>query len=428
MSNEKQTSAEPISEATRRDITERSKVDEEINGLAKFPSENPNPVIRVLADGKILYHNKASTLLLDFWSCQTTKILPNHYLKTVSDVLSLGLNSVVKTEINDHIISLTFVPIIEEGYVNIYGMDITERTRADENILRVNESLENLVFERTKKLKEYNGKLLREITRHELAKERSETILRTALDCFWLVDIQGKLLEVNDAYCNLTGYSSEELLNMCISDVEALETPEETKEHIQQIIKTGSDRFESKHRCKDGRIIYVEVSTNYLGIEGGRFFSFIRDITEQKKSETLLLEQKKSLELKNIALSEILGQIEIEKKQIKDNVIANAQNLLVPVIQKLRITGESRKYVQLLQRNLQEITSSFGTKLTESGAKLTPRELEICNMVKNGLTNKEIAKLLNISLGTTERHRFNIRRKLGIVNKDISLSHYLKTI
>lgn len=78
MSNEKLTCAEPISESIR-DITGRSKADEEINGLAKFPSENLNPVLRVLSDGKILYHNKASTLLLDFWGCQTTKILPDIY-------------------------------------------------------------------------------------------------------------------------------------------------------------------------------------------------------------------------------------------------------------------------------------------------------------------------------------------------------------
>ena len=152
------------------------------------------------------------------------------------------------------------------------------------------------------------------------------------------------------------------------------------------------------------------------------------DITERKKAEEMLQEQKKALVQKNIALSEILGQIELEKKQIKDNVLANAENLLLPIIQKLRLTGESRKYVQLLRKNLQELTSSFGARLTEREAKLTSREVELCNMVKNGLTSKEIARLLNISLGTTERHRINIRRKLGITNKDINLTSFLKTL
>ncbi|MBT3354152.1 MAG: helix-turn-helix transcriptional regulator, partial [Candidatus Scalindua sp.] len=131
---------------------------------------------------------------------------------------------------------------------------------------------------------------------------------------------------------------------------------------------------------------------------------------------------------KNIALSEVLGQIEIEKKQIKDNVIANAENLLLPIVQKLRLKGESRKYVQLLQRNIQDLTSSFGPKLTEKRANLSTREIEVCNMIKNGLVNKEIASLLNISLGTTEKHRNNIRKKLHIVNKDINLSSFLNSL
>jgi PAS domain S-box-containing protein len=152
------------------------------------------------------------------------------------------------------------------------------------------------------------------------------------------------------------------------------------------------------------------------------------DITERKKAEEMLQEQKKALEQKNIALSEVLGQIELEKKQIKDNVITNAENLLLPIIQKLRLTGESRKYVQLLRKNLLELTSSFGTRLTEKRAKLTSREIEICNMVRNGLTSKEIANLLNISSLTIEKHRINIRRKLGIINKGINLTSFLKTL
>ena len=149
-------------------------------------------------------------------------------------------------------------------------------------------------------------------------------------------------------------------------------------------------------------------------------------VTERKKTEMMLQEQKMALEQKNIALSELLGQLEIEKQFIKDNVTANAENLLLPVIQKLGLTGKSRKYVQLLRKNIQELTSSFGTKLIKEEAKLTSREIEICNMIKNGLTSKEIAGLLNITLGTVGRHRNNIRKKLGIISKECNLSSFLK--
>jgi DNA-binding CsgD family transcriptional regulator len=150
------------------------------------------------------------------------------------------------------------------------------------------------------------------------------------------------------------------------------------------------------------------------------------DITERKKAEKKLQEQKGALEQKSIALREVLRQVEIEKQQIKDNILANAENLLLPTIQKLGLTGESRKYAQLLQKNLKELTSSFGARLADKRTRLTSREMEICNMIKNGLTSKEIARLLNTSLVTIEKHRNNIRNKLGIANKKISLFSILK--
>ncbi|MDO8749495.1 MAG: PAS domain S-box protein [Candidatus Omnitrophota bacterium] len=115
-------------------------------------------------------------------------------------------------------------------------------------------------------------------------------IVRTAMDGFWLIDIQGRILEVNDSYCRLIGYSREELLTMSVFDLRANEKPEDTKRHLQRIIASGSDRFESHHRGKDGRIVDLEVSVNYLDAEGGRLFAFLHDITERKKRQRELEE------------------------------------------------------------------------------------------------------------------------------------------
>lgn len=113
--------------------------------------------------------------------------------------------------------------------------------------------------------------------------ERFKTIVRTAMDSFWLVDTQGHLLDVNDAACKLSGYHREELLTMHVSDLEASETPEETARHIQKTIDCGSDRFETRHRCKNGHIIDVEISANFVALDGGRFFCFLRDISTRKR-------------------------------------------------------------------------------------------------------------------------------------------------
>lgn len=111
------------------------------------------------------------------------------------------------------------------------------------------------------------------------------SIIAASMDGFWLADQQGHFLDVNEAYCQMTGYDLDELLTMRIPDVEAEESPEETAAHIRRLVASGADRFESKHRRKDGGIIDIEVSANYIDILGGRFFVFIRDITARKRSE-----------------------------------------------------------------------------------------------------------------------------------------------
>ncbi len=114
-----------------------------------------------------------------------------------------------------------------------------------------------------------------------------QTILRTTMDGFWIVDRQGRLLEVNQAYCRMSGYSSQELLTMCIADLEASELAERVTSHIDKIAELGEDRFETKHRRKDGTIYDVEVSSQYNAIDGGRCVAFLQDITERKKMEDI---------------------------------------------------------------------------------------------------------------------------------------------
>ncbi|MDE2216812.1 MAG: PAS domain S-box protein [Planctomycetota bacterium] len=125
-----------------------------------------------------------------------------------------------------------------------------------------------------------------DITERKRTELEYKTILSTAMDGFWFTDTEGRLLDVNDASCRLSGYSREELLAMSIQDIEDKETQEVTAQHIKKIMETGYDRFETRHRCKDGKIVDVEVSVNYVKIAGGRFFVFLRDITERKKSDT----------------------------------------------------------------------------------------------------------------------------------------------
>ena len=263
------------------------------------------------------------------------------------------------------------------------------------------------------------------------AKTELTQIFNTAGAGMRVIDKNFNILRVSMAFTNLSGISENETLGK-----KCYEIFPGPQCHTPNCLLTRIFSSEEYVECdvekkrKDGiRIPCIVIATPLRGTDGELIgiVEHFTNITKRKEAEKMLQKQKTILEQKNIALSELLGQIELEKKQIKDNVIANAENLLLPIIQKLRLKGESHKYVNLLRKNLQELASSFGVSLIKKGSKLSPREIEICNMIKNGLTSKEIANLLNISLSTVERHRNNIRNKFGIVKKSFNLTSFLKT-
>lgn len=143
-------------------------------------------------------------------------------------------------------------------------------------------------------------------------KEHLRTILQTAMDGFWLVDLNGKLLEVNETYVRMSGYSLDELLAMNISDLEAKEDTINLR--IEEIIKQGKARFESRHRRKDGSIFDVELSVQYRSFDGGSLVVFIQDISNRKKSEEVVLENE--LKLKTILENIIDAVLIVDKRGI----------------------------------------------------------------------------------------------------------------
>jgi PAS domain S-box-containing protein len=122
----------------------------------------------------------------------------------------------------------------------------------------------------------------------QASEERHRTILQTAMDGFWLVDRQGRLLEVNASYCRMSGYSVPELLAMHISDLDIDDTAADVAARIREAMVQGGIRFESRHRRKDGSIFEVEVSVQSQPVESGQIVVFLRDITRRKQAEAEL--------------------------------------------------------------------------------------------------------------------------------------------
>ena len=148
-----------------------------------------------------------------------------------------------------------------------------------------------------------------------------------------------------------------------------------------------------------------------------------------QESAAELRRQKKALEEKNITLKEVLAQIETEKIRIQQQISANVGKSLLPLVRSLRHGASElqNRQIDVLELNLKTLTSDFGVKVSGGSVSLTQRQIEICNMIRGGMTSKEIAESLSISVRTVETQRNRIRRKLGIAGKDANLATYLDT-
>ena len=187
----------------------------------------------------------------------------------------------------------------------------------------------------------------------------------------------------------------------------------------------------------DGEKRWISVTSAPIKDSSGKIIAGIAvfpDITERKRMEEQLkatneqlLADQKLLKEKNIALRELLNQIDREKEEIENQVQANIENAVNPVLRSLQEGSQSefKAKLEALAKSLETISSPFINKLHHQFAKLTPRELEICNLIKQGHISKEISQLLNISIETVHQQRKSIRKKLGLTNKSVNLQTYL---
>ena len=169
---------------------------------------------------------------------------------------------------------------------------------SEDRLIREKNSVNQIVQARTQELLVANERLRQEIEdRNRIqqklteSKDRLETIIQTSLDGFCLIDLQGDLIEVNETYCRMSGYTLQELLTMSISDLEATKTTIHINDRIRHIQKQGETRFETKHRRKNGGVFDVEVSMQYQSNEGGRLVTFLKDISERKQARQELMEK-----------------------------------------------------------------------------------------------------------------------------------------
>jgi len=281
-----------------------------------------------------------------------------------------------------------------------------------------------------------------ELLRAEAALRESEAryhaLFEASADGILIADLATRMFRyANPAICRMLGYTCEEIRKLGVADIHP-------KVNLPAVIAT----FEAQARgeisvasvpClrRNGEIFYADINSAKAHIDGRECnIGIFRDITGRLKAEEALkrtckdLEvEKKLLEDKNIAFREAMNAVEVEKNKLKDDIIVNVNKIILPILKRIKLKGgASRKHLDLLEKSLETLISSFGRRLTEKHLKLTPKEIEVSNMVKAGMTTKEISGLLSASSQTIDKHRNNIRKKLGLANKGINLVSFLQSL
>ena len=459
------------------DITERRRVEEALREseerFRQMAELSPFPVSIIDSDGIYLYLNKKFIEVFGY----TLKDIPggkdwfhkaypdSEYRQKVlsawkSDLKKFGRYVVRPREFrvtckDGTVRNIMFRPVtMEKGKQFITYEDLTDLRRAEMELRKHRNGLELLVAKRTAELNMVNQQLQHEIKEHK----QTEEALRESGDSYRTLaeNLPGLVYRVfirennrmhffNNMLGAMTGYNVEELNRGEVCSIEPF-IIQEDRDGIVATVKNAikeDNLFEIEYRIrhKDGEIRYFsERGRPIRGTDGKPIYidGVILDVTERKRAEEALHARKeelkahaRSLNEANIALKVLLKHREEDKAKLEAKVLSNVKELVMPYVESLidsRLDSTQKAYVSIIKSNLTDIVSPFLQKLSLKYLRFTPREIQIADLVKLGKTTKEISGLLNVSTRAVEFHRGNIRKKLGLKNKNLNLRSYLLSI
>jgi len=274
------------------------------------------------------------------------------------------------------------------------------------------------------------------------------TVLNSLSAHIAILDAEGVILETNQAWQrfaadNAAGLEAADAAGLdYLAICDAAEGPGARDAHnvaegIRQVIRGEVAEFLYDYPCHSpsGKHWYYMRAIRTTHHEPLRVVVSHEDITALKlteealrRSRQTLNEQARSLEESNIALKVLLEQRDRDRLELERKVLANVKGLVLPYIDKLkgaRLKPRERTLVEIVDAHLQDIISPLLQSMANADIVLTPQEMQVAALIKDGRSSKEIAEVLHISEATVNFHRKNLRAKFGLKNRRVNLRSYL---
>jgi PAS domain S-box-containing protein len=272
------------------------------------------------------------------------------------------------------------------------------------------------------------------------SEEKYRSLVENIHEVLYTTDRSGIVTYVSPAIEPMTGFSPADIVGRHFSEFVLGDDSEYLKSRYEHALEGQRSPTEYRILTKSGGHRWVSTFSRPV-IENDRSIGLhgvISDISEYKESEAALQEREKELRAKtetleemNAALRVLLERREKDRVEMEEKVLLNMRDLVNPYLEKLKkgsMDEKQKACLGILESNLNSITSSFSRELRFKYLNLTPTEIHIAGLIRDGRTTKEIADLLNLSSRTIESHRKNIRRKMGLKDKKANFRTTLLSI
>ena len=283
--------------------------------------------------------------------------------------------------------------------------------------------------------------------RAQEALRQSEEHLRLVTDnmkdIIVMTDRDFKIVYISPSVYSVMGYDAKDRKGEFLTDFIHPEDLPAIEKGLRDSLSTFTPgKIECRYKHARGEYIWLEATGAYM-LDGQRNFLGavfgIRDIMERKRVEENLQKTLDELETRvkertfelqeiNTTLRVLLKNRDEDQKNLQESLQSNIHQLVIPFVQKLRTTQVSEQnleYLNVLETSLNNITSPFINKLSIAYKNLSPRELQVAALIKQGKSSKDIAGVFNLSVGTVNSYRNSIREKLNLVSSDTNLRSYL---